>query len=147
MQKTELQHLINDSKDFFKQSVGEIDKISGEDTIYTCKIGLNGKLNGSISFKSGKTNWAEYSVYLVESSSLKDVRSEALFWRQIIRSIAPSYTEEVKEGTRKNIHGKPEYEYLFTKIDAGRKNWINVVYAKDKKAYYLYFSVGWQDWF
>ena len=147
MQRTELRHLIDDSKDFFKKSIGEIYKISGEDTIYNSKVGLNGKLNGSISLKSGKTNWAGYSIYLLESASLTDVRNEALFWRELIRSIATSYAEQVNEGTRKNIHGKPEYEYLFTKIEAGRKSWINVLYAKDKKAYYLYFSVGWQDWF
>lgn len=147
VQKTQLQHLINDSKVFFKESIGEIERISGEDTSYTSKVGLNGKLNGSISFRSGKTKWAGYTVYLLESATLKDVKKEAQFWRELIRSIATSYTEEVREGSDKNIHGNPQHEYLFTKVEAGKKSWINVLYAKDKKAYYLYLSVGWQDWF
>ena len=146
VQKTQLQNLFNDSKTFFKESRGEIEQINGQDTSYTSKVSFNGKSNGSISFKSGKTKWAVYSIYLLESASLNEVKKEALFWREVIKSVATTYTEEIKDGSRKNIHGKPEYEYLFTKVEDDKKSWMNVLYAKDKKAYYLYLSVGWQDW-
>lgn len=142
----QLQFLIDDSKTFFEKSIGIIDCISGKDTTYTTITSLYGKASGSISFRNGKTKWANYSIFLLEDVSLKKVREAALFWRSTIRSVAVSYIEEVNEGKRKNIHGKPEYEYLFTKIESGRKSWINVLYAKDKKNYYLYLSIGWQDW-
>jgi hypothetical protein len=144
--KIQLQHLINDSEVFFKESKGEIERISGEDTTYISKVSLNGKPNGSISFRSGKTKWAAYSVNLLESASLKDAKKETRYWREFIRTIATSFTEEVKESSNKNIHSNPQYEYSFTKVETGRKSWINVLYAKDKKAYYVYLSVGWQDW-
>jgi hypothetical protein len=146
VKKTQLQHLIYDSEVFFIESKGGVERISGEDTSYASKVRLNGKQNGSISFRSGKTKWAVYSGYLLESASLKDAKKEALLWREIIRSVATSYTEEVKQGSDKNIHGNPQHEYSFTKVEAGRKSWINVLYAKDKKAYYVYLSIGWQDW-
>ncbi len=146
-QRTQLQFLINDSHNFFEQNIGAIERISGEDTTYTAKTSLDGKFNGVISFKNGKFRWANYSIYLLEDASLQEVKKTALFWRDIVGSVTASYTEQVNEGKRKNIHGKPEYEYLFTKIEPGKKSWINVLYAKDKKSYYLYLSIGWQDWF
>jgi hypothetical protein len=146
-QRTQLRFLINDSRNFFEQSIGAIKRISDQDTTYTVKTSLDGNLNGVISFRNGKSKWAIYSIYLLEDASFQEVKKAAQYWRNLVKSVTSSYTEEVNEGKRKNIHGKPQYEFIFTKIEPGKKNWVHVLYAKDKKSYYLYLSIGWQEWF
>lgn len=144
-QRKQLQFLIADSRNYFEKSIDTISHISDKDTIYSSKVGLDGKFSGSISRKTEGLKWANYSIFLLEETSLKDTRNAAFFWRDIVKSVEPSHLEEVNEGKRKNIHNQPEYEFLFTKAEAGKRSWISVLYAKGKKGYYLYLSIGWQD--
>lgn len=144
-QRKQLQFLIADSRNYFEKSIDTVAYISGKDTTYTSKVGLDGKFSGSISRKTEGLKWANYSIFLLEDTSLKDARKAAILWMDIVKSVAPSYLEEVNEGKRKNIHNQPEYEFLFTKAEAGKRSWISVLYAKDKKSYYLYLSIGWQE--
>jgi len=144
-QRKQLQFLIADSRNYFEKSIDTIAYISSKDTTYTSKVGLDGKFSGSISRKAERLKWANYSIFLLEDASLKDTRNAAFIWRDIVKSVAPSYLEEANEGKRKNIHNQPEYEFLFSMVEAGNRSWISVLYAKAKKGYYLYLSIGWQD--
>ena len=144
-QRKQLQFLIADSRNYFEKSIDTVAYISGKDTTYTSKVGLDGKFSGTISHRNEKSKWANYSIFLLADVSLKDARNAAFFWRDLVKSVAPSYLEEVNEGKRKNIHNQPEYEFLFSKVETGKRSWISVLYAKDKKSYYLYLSIGWQD--
>ena len=144
-QRKQLQFLIADSRNYFENSIDTVVYISGKDTTYTSKVCLDGKFSGSISRKAEGLKWANYSIFLLEGTSLKDARNAAFSWRDIVKSVAPSYLEDLNEGKRKNIHNQPEYEFLFSKTEADKRSWISVLYAKEKKGYYLYLSIGWQD--
>jgi hypothetical protein len=141
-----LQFLVNDLSNNFQESIGDGILLPDGDSSNLSKVTLPNTSHNyiKISNKDNSFSWAIFTANISDSCSLTEASKLANYWRSIVGSAVPNYSEKSKNKKLKTYSGDPILGYDYELEHGNYMYWININYSKRPrgKGYIVMILIG-----
>jgi len=122
--------LINDTRQFFKETKGAVSIAPDSTQFFLSKITLPGSSDTRIEIADDGKSWAFYSTTIADSLNLKEAKRLSAYWRTIVESNALGFVEDKSKKKIISTMGSPMYQWVYVRKEQTTEYSVAVWYSK-----------------